>query len=123
MTRRTNTQSGFTLIEALIALALLAITAVSFLQATEANIQRVSALESRTAAAWVAQNRLAEMTLGQQPPEGSVPMLGRDFAVTVAATPSVDTGLVQLDIQVTEVGGDARARLTGFLAVSTRALE
>jgi general secretion pathway protein I len=118
---RASAQSGFTLIEALIAMALLAITAVSFLRATEANIQRVAALESRAAAAWVAQNRLAELTLGREPTEGPVPMLGRDFSVEVVSTPSVDTGLIQLDILASEVGGDASARLTGFVALLSRA--
>ena len=49
MTSRAPTH-GFSLIEALVALAILAITAVSFLRATEANISRVTALETRTAA-------------------------------------------------------------------------
>jgi general secretion pathway protein I len=119
MTR--NAQSGFTLIEALIAMALLAITAVSFLRATEANIRRVSALESRAAAAWVAQNRLAELTLGRQPKEGPERLLGRDYRVEVVATPSVDTGLIQLDILAREVGSDASARLTGFVALPSKA--
>ena len=118
---RANDQSGFTLIEALIAMALLAITAVSFLRATEANIRRVSALESRAGAAWVAQNRLAELTLGRKPKEGPERILGRDYRVEVVTLPSVDTGLIELHISVREVGGDASARLTGFVALPSKA--
>ena len=114
MTRQTD--AGFTLIESLIALAVLAITAVSFLRATEANVARVSALETRAAAGWVAQNRLAELTLGMTPAPGPVAMLGQDFTVTVAAVPTADPGLTQLDIAVTLAGGGAGARLTGFVA-------
>ena len=114
MTRQTD--AGFTLIESLIALAVLAITAVSFLRATEANVARVSALETRAAAGWVAQNRLAELTLGMTPAPGPVAMLGQDFTVTVATVPTADPGLAQLDIAVTRTGGGAGAQLTGFVA-------
>lgn len=118
MSRR-SPRTGFTLLEALIALALLAITAVSFLQATEANVQRVAALEIRTAAALVAQNRLAELTLGMVAADGVVRQMGRDFDVKVVATPSADRSLIQLDVMVNEVGGGAGARLTGFVAQQT----
>lgn len=107
--------AGFTLIEALIALAILAITAVSFLRATEANVTRVSALEIRAAAGWVAQNRLAELMLGMVAAEGPVLMMGRDFTVTVAATPTADPGLFQVDIVTTVADGGAGSRLTGFV--------
>ena len=115
MTGRPRTDAGFTLIEALIALAVLAITAVSFLRATEANVARVSTLEARTAATWVAQNRLAELTLGLQVADGPVRMLGQDFAVAVAATPTSDPGLVQVDVTVTLADGGTGAQLTGFV--------
>jgi general secretion pathway protein I len=118
MSRR-SPMSGFTLLEALIALALLAITAVSFLRATEANVQRVAALEIRTTAALVAQNRLAELTLGMVPADGVVRQMGRDFDVKVVATPSADRSLIQLDVMVNEAGGGAGARLTGFVAQGT----
>ncbi|MEO6300019.1 MAG: type II secretion system minor pseudopilin GspI [Paracoccaceae bacterium] len=110
-----NKSDGFTLIESLIALAVLAITAVSFLRATEANVGRVSALELRAAAGWVAQNRLAELMLGLQPTRGHVTMLGRDFTVTVTPTPTADPSLTQVDISANLVDGGVGARLTGFV--------
>ena len=133
-------EAGFSLIEALIALAVLAITAVSFLRATEANVARVSALETRAAAGWVAQNRLAELSLGLMGiagpgiagPDigGPVRQLGQDFALTLTTTATADPGLLQVDIAVDLVTGpgltagaanpDANpgggARLTGFVA-------
>ena len=107
--------AGFTLIEALIALAILAITAVSFLRANEANIARVTALETRTAASWVAQNRLAELTLGLTVPEGPVPMLGRDYAVAVSTTPTADPTLMRVDIAVSPTDNGTGTQLTGFV--------
>ena len=113
--RQRRNDAGFTLIESLIALAVLAITAVSFLRATEANVARVSALEIRAAAAWVAQNRLAELTLRMRPAEGPVPMMGAAFTVAVVAVPTADPGLLQVDITATLAGGGAGAQLTGFV--------
>lgn len=108
---------GFTLIEALIAMAILAITAVSFLRATEANIARITALETRAAATWVAQNRLAEMSLGLAAPKGPVAMLGRDYGVSVTTTATADPALSRVDIAVDLVAGGAGTRLTGFVWV------
>jgi general secretion pathway protein I len=106
---------GFTLIEALVALAILAITAVSMLQATEANVARVSALETRAAAGWVAQNRLAEMTLGLPPQADPMPMLGRDYTVQVSTTATTDPALTRVDIAVDPTAGGTGSRLTGFV--------
>lgn len=105
---------GFTLIEALIAMAILAITAVSFLRATEANIARLTTLETRAAASWVAQNRLAELTLGTTT-DGPVSMLGRDYSVNVTSTPTTDPTLARVDITVSPKDGSAGAQLTGFV--------
>ena len=107
--------NGFSLIEALIALAILAITAVSFLRATEANISRVTALETRTAASWVAQNRLAELTLGMAIPDTPVPMLGRNYTVAVTTTPTADPTLDRIDIVVTAPDDGTGNTLTGFV--------
>ncbi|KKK60035.1 hypothetical protein LCGC14_3028410, partial [marine sediment metagenome] len=62
MTR--DTEAGFTLIEALVAMAVLATSAVSLLAAVETHIGRISELERRTAARWVAENALAAQTAG-----------------------------------------------------------
>lgn len=115
MTSIRRPETGFTLIEALIALAVLAITAVSFLRATEANVARVSTLEARTSATWVAQNRLAELTLGLSAADGPVRMMGQDFAVAVSPAPTSDPGLLQVDIAVTLADGGTGAQLTGFV--------
>lgn len=115
MTGPRRADAGFTLIEALIALAVLAITAVSFLRATEANVARVTTLEARTAATWVAQNRLAELTLGLDAADGPVKMMGQDFDVSVTTTATNDPTLLQVDIAATPSVGGTGAQLTGFV--------
>ncbi len=108
-------EAGFTLIEALIALAILSITAVSFLRSTEANIARVRALEARSAATWAAQNRLTERTLGLRPAEGPVHMLGQDFTVAVKDTPADDPAMVQVDVTATAQDGSASVHLSALM--------
>lgn len=110
-----HADDGFTLIEALIALAILSITAVSFLRSTEANLTRVSALEARTAAAWAAQNRLTELALGLHPAAGSVQMLGQQFTITVTQTQSPDAALLQTDVTASADDGQATAHLSGLV--------
>ncbi len=50
---------GFTLIETLVALAIVAVALLSALRAMGATAQSTAALRERTLASWVAQNRLA----------------------------------------------------------------
>lgn len=90
-----STQRGFTLVEVLIALVILAIALAAAARA--ANIATVGAEESklRTLATWVAQNRVALLTATRSfPPSGTVSgksaIGGIDFAwqQTVSDTPN-----------------------------------
>ena len=54
-------EHGFSLIEALVALAVLAIATVGLVRAVESHVDSTRALERRAAAMWVAENRLAEL--------------------------------------------------------------
>lgn len=108
-------EAGFTLIETLVALAILAVSGVAFLGATQAHVARIGALEYRAMARLAAQNYLAEVTLGLEP-AGQEVLLGVTFAVTAEQTPTTEPGLHRLDIQVIDAGeGKVYARLTGFV--------
>jgi general secretion pathway protein I len=112
----TAREAGFTLVETLVALAVLAATSVALLGATQAHVARIAGLEVRAAAQWVAENRLAERRLGLTPADPPAPMLGHAFAVTETRTPTADPALLRLDIAVAEAGSGApRFRLTGFV--------
>ncbi|GAB4118942.1 MAG: hypothetical protein Fur0026_08630 [Sideroxydans sp.] len=52
-------QQGFTLLEVLVALAILAITMAAVSRTSSSSIHHAEALRTRIAADWVAQNRLA----------------------------------------------------------------
>lgn len=113
MTRRRD--AGFTLIETLVALVVLAVTSVALLTATEAHITRIGALETRAAAGWVTQNHLAELSLGLTPAAADS-MLGISFAVTETRSTTKDPALTQVILTATETGTTtALGRLTGFI--------
>ncbi len=61
--------SGFTLIEALVALAIVAITLAAGLKAAGALSNHAARLAQMTAAQWCAENQLAEMRLSGQFPD------------------------------------------------------
>ena len=112
--------AGFTLIETLVALAVLAMSAVALLAVTETHISRIAGLEARAAGAWVAENHLAELTLGLQPADAPPPMLGYQFTLAVDAAPTSDPNLQKLVITATDLAdGRGYARLTGFILAPT----
>jgi general secretion pathway protein I len=93
------TQSGFSLIEAMVALAILAIATVGLVRATESHIDSTRAMEQRSTAMWVAENRLAELELGLTP-DDTVVMLGQQWrvAVTRRATDDAEIERVRIDV-------------------------
>ena len=108
--------AAFTLIETLVALAVLALSAVAILGATQAHVARIGGLEARAAALWAAQNHLAEIGLGLAPPAEAAPVLGYRFRLEVTTSATADPELTRLDITATEIDSGRRlARLTGFV--------
>ena len=112
-------REGFTLIEALVALTILAIASAGLIRATEAHVDQVRGLQTRTIAQWVAENHLIELQLA---PDGlvdrtdRVEMLGRAWDVSVRAGPSQDPDLSTVTVDVSLVGANSSAAvLTGFV--------
>lgn len=108
-------EQGFTLIESLVALAILAFASVSLLVATEAHVTRIAGLETRALAQIAAENRLAELELGLNPDE-ELSLLGHDFGIEVVRRPTADPDLARIDLTVTDVASGAAFRgFTGFV--------
>lgn len=59
-----NKQKGFTLIEVLIALAIIAIALTAIIRATSQNIRQTIYLQNKTIASWVATNVMNEARAG-----------------------------------------------------------
>jgi general secretion pathway protein I len=118
--------AGFTLIEILVALAIVAVALAAGMRALAQSADGATTLKSRTLALWVAQNRLAVAQLAHPAPAqgtsaGDAAQAGRSFVwrETVTATPN--PAFRKIDIVVSEPGAPdyALARLVGYIA-STR---
>lgn len=107
---------GFSLIEALVALAILAIASVGLMRTVESHIDSTRGLERRAAAMWAAENRLAELNLGGAiGSEQQVEMLGERWRVAVRPTRTEDPEIVKVRIQVYGRESTPLASLDGFV--------
>ncbi len=106
---------GFSLIEALVALAVLAIATVGLIGAVEQHIDSTRAMELRSAAMWVAENRLAELGVGAAMGD-RVTMLDTDWTVAMTTRATDDPEIVRVTVAVTREGETSpMASLDGFL--------
>lgn len=116
-----NSEAGFSLLEVLVALAVLSVGAVSLLTATQTYVARVSEIENRTVARWVANDRLAALRIGVEQPD-IVDRMSQRWGVSVERSGTDDADLARVDIAVGLVADDrALYRLTGFVDLSADA--
>ncbi|WP_084580185.1 type II secretion system minor pseudopilin GspI [Sphingomonas azotifigens] len=92
-------ERGFSLIEALVALAVLAIATVGLMRTVQTHIDSTRGVERRAAAMWVAENRLAELEAGIAG-EPQVDMLGERWRVAVDRRSTDDPEIVRVRINV-----------------------
>lgn len=112
-------REGYSLMEALVALFILAIATVGLTRATQSHVDGVRGLEQRVVAQWVAENRLVELNLegtAASPDASTVRMLDRDWSVRVARRATDDPDLMAVDVAVGPAGTTQdMVRLSGFV--------
>ena len=115
-------RGGFTLVEVLVALAIVSIALMAALRAAGQGTSNVEALRARLLAGWVAENVLAEQRArAQWPPlgiqRGTQRQAGLDFAwrEDVIATPNARFRRVDLRVYAAPGEGHQLSRLTGFV--------
>ena len=101
---RARPDAGFTLIEALVALVLLALGAMSLLSAAEGYTARTGAAADRVAARWTTDLAFARTRVGLAMTDGPVEMAGRTLRVTREAAATDDPDLVRVTFRATEAG-------------------
>lgn len=121
-------QAGFTLIEVVVALVVIALALTTLIAGFGRQAQTAADLDARTLAMIVAHNRLTEIELEPVWPatgraDGRVELAGRDWRWHTEVSETEDPALRRIDIRVTrDVRGDDHnlATLSGFIAETGR---
>lgn len=121
-----NRSRGFTLVEVVVALAIVAIGMLAVFKTIGDTINNVSTLRDRSFAAWIADNRITEVRLSGQMPsvdetKGDLEFAGRrwHWVATVSQTPV--EGLRRIDVSVRREGDaedSSLISLAGFIGAT-----
>lgn len=111
MVKGMSQQCGFTLLEIMVALAVFSTLAAAVLSASQYVAKQTTVVEARLFAVWLADNQLNELRLQSSLPPGqqqhTVHMDRRDWRLRQQVSASTDSRLLQVDIEVSAVGGDS----------------
>lgn len=120
--RRDARRAGFTLVEILVALAIVAVALAAGMRALAQATDTASALKARTLALWVAQNRLAAAQVEAPWPAlgsyaGDATQAGAAFVwqARVSTTPNPAFRMVEITVAEPHAPDYVLARLVGFL--------
>ncbi|HCJ50416.1 MAG: type II secretion system protein GspI [Gallionellales bacterium CG_4_10_14_3_um_filter_54_96] len=120
--RTAKSQRGFTLLESLVALAILAIALAAVLRATSASTNNADALRERLLADWVAQNRLALhaargdwLPVGTQHGEETQAGLKFVWDEKISTTPNPAFRRIDVNVHAASAPQYTLRNLTGYL--------
>ena len=121
MTRRSC--QGFTLIEVMVALFIVALSLTAVTASISQMINAAESMRNRTYASWIAQNRITELRLAADVPEvgssnGEVEYANTDWSWrAIVAETGVDD-LFRIDVSVSLAGSEDNIRtVTGFVGL------
>ncbi|MGA1463166.1 MAG: type II secretion system minor pseudopilin GspI [Steroidobacteraceae bacterium] len=115
--------AGFTLIEVVVAMAVVALGLLAVFRVVSDTVNNTAHLRDRTFAEWIADNQLTEIRLRGSLPSvgtasGTVEYAGREWAweSTVSETPVPDLVRVDVEVRLSDSNGEGSlSRLSGFL--------
>ena len=115
---------GFTLVEVLIALLILAIALMAAIVATQNSVRDTDHVKNKLAAHWVAMNVMAKMEVGALPlptsgeQQGESTLLRNAFSWTSGVDQAGDRFYERIYVDVTRKGSSARLEhLVGFVKI------
>ena len=109
MVKRINKFAGFTLIEVMVALAIIAIALSAVSRSLGVTVSNQSHLESRVIATWVAENTIAQQQISAGSNDEStqtVEMLNRKWLVTSQTESTFLPEIYRLSVEVKEQGSE-----------------
>jgi general secretion pathway protein I len=116
-------RSGFTLLEVLVALAVVSLALAALIKAAAQAAENTAYLRDKTLAHWVAMNRITEYQVYREWPAtgtrtGASEMAGREWAwtITIENTMDPDTRRLQVEVRREEEQEYPLVELTAFLA-------
>jgi general secretion pathway protein I len=119
--------NGFTLLETLVALAIMAIALAAVMRATGAGTNHAEAMRMRIVADWVAQNRLAQhaargefLPPGIQNGEETQAGIRLLWKEEISATPNPAFRRIEVSVYAPEDSEFTLRRLSGFLVQQRR---
>jgi len=116
---------GFTIIEVLVALAIVAFSLTAIAASMGQMIDTANAMRERTYASWIAQNKIAELRLANVLPEvsstsGEIEYAGVEWAWRAVISETGVENLFRVDVTVSYPGADDGIRtVTGFIGEPT----
>jgi general secretion pathway protein I len=123
MPRRVSTQHGFTLLEVLAALTILAIALAAIIGTASNQALNTAHLRDKTLAHWVAMNKIAEMQItaewpakGKKRGEEAMGIHEWHWVRTVSETPDARVRLVEVAVYREKQDEQPVARLSSFLS-------
>lgn len=120
MTEGRDQHGGFTLIETLVALAVLATGAMTILVGVERHVAATRGLEDRVVARWVAENVLAAALLDVEVAQRWTNAFGTTWDMRTEVRPLPNSGLSAVTVRVGSVSdgpGASVVALTGYMPV------
>lgn len=117
---------GFTLVEVVVALAIVAIGMLAVFKTIGETVNNVTSLRDRTFAAWVADNRITEIRISGEMPSvdetaGEVEYAGRRWHWITNVSQTQVAGLRRIDVSVRREGDaedSALVKLSGFVGAT-----
>lgn len=119
-------ESGFTLIEVMVALAILAVVAVAASRASSAYFSSVDVLRTRTLAHFVAQNAAADLRIQETwltaNRTQTINAQGRDWQVVMTVNDAITPALKEVNIAVAPIiDGQTRTAVTDINVILSNA--
>lgn len=116
--------SGFSLVEVLVSLFILAIASASLIEIGQRHVEALDRLETRFLAELVAENAVTEVRMdGSKLQTGAKPLTlgGRRWIVSTRTEATIDQELLEIEVAVAEDGQPASVlTLTAFVDVGAR---